>query len=65
MESADAAKNWELEIVPGAPGYVPARRVTINPPIGRTCRERRRFYEESLKQAVIREQKALLEGAGA
>lgn len=25
MESADAAKNWEVEVVPGASGYVPAR----------------------------------------
>ncbi|KAL3213177.1 hypothetical protein MRX96_007767 [Rhipicephalus microplus] len=65
MESADPAKNWELEIVPGATVYVPAIRVTINPPIGRACRKRRRFYEELLKQAVIREQKALPERAGA
>ncbi|KAL3213176.1 hypothetical protein MRX96_007766 [Rhipicephalus microplus] len=53
MKSTDAAKNWELDIVLGAPGYVPAKRVTINPPMGRTCRERRRFYEELFKQAVI------------
>ncbi|XP_075550551.1 uncharacterized protein LOC142584292 [Dermacentor variabilis] len=43
-------EDWESEIVPGQPGYVPRAAPIFKSTIGMSRSERRRHYEELLKQ---------------
>ncbi|KAL1438675.1 hypothetical protein MTO96_047867 [Rhipicephalus appendiculatus] len=57
----DSGENWEHEIAPGCPGYVPTGRPTFKSTMGMKRHERKRFYQELLKQAEMRNQMQDLE----
>ncbi|KAL1438672.1 hypothetical protein MTO96_047864 [Rhipicephalus appendiculatus] len=60
-EECEPAEDWETEICPGFPGYLPRTRPTFQSTAGMKRCDRKRHYRELVKQAEMRMQMQDLE----